>query len=147
MIRIIKGDLIKLAKEREFDVICHGSNCFLKMGAGIAKQIKNEFPQAYEADCKTKKGDISKLGKFSEAYIEEYNLIIINAYVQYNYSRFKNCTDYLKLYECFKSINRKYNDKKIGIPMIGAGLGGGDWNTIYKIIDNISFKNLTVVKL
>lgn len=146
MIKIIKGDLIKLAKEREFDVICHGCNCFLKMGAGIAKKIKTEFPQAYEADCKTKNGDIRKLGTFSEAYIEEYNLIVINAYIQYNYSRFKNNIDYLKLYECFKNINYKYNGKKIGIPIIGAGLGGGNWDTIYKIIDNISFKNLTIVK-
>ena len=38
--KIIKGDLIKLALQGEFDVIVHGCNCFCTMGAGIAKSIK-----------------------------------------------------------------------------------------------------------
>ena len=33
---IVKGDLIKSAKEGQFDVIIHGCNCFNTMGAGIA---------------------------------------------------------------------------------------------------------------
>jgi O-acetyl-ADP-ribose deacetylase (regulator of RNase III) len=66
--KVIKGDLIKLAKQQKFNVICHGSNCFCTFGAGIAKQIKQEFPEAYEADLKTNKGDKSKLGWYSKAY-------------------------------------------------------------------------------
>ena len=47
------GDLIALAKAGEFDVIVHGCNCQCAMDAGIAKQIKAEFPAAYAADCAT----------------------------------------------------------------------------------------------
>lgn len=43
MYKEIKGDLIKLALEGEFDVIAHGCNCFCTMGAGIAVAMKNTF--------------------------------------------------------------------------------------------------------
>ena len=39
---IVKGCLIELAVEGNFDVIVHGCNCFNTMGAGIAKQIKKK---------------------------------------------------------------------------------------------------------
>ena len=44
------------------------------MGAGIAKQIKKQFPEACEEDCKTKKGDKNwehiLLRMFEEAIIK-----------------------------------------------------------------------------
>jgi len=39
--KIVNGDLIKMALAGEFDVIVHGSNCFCNFGAGIAKQIRD----------------------------------------------------------------------------------------------------------
>lgn len=146
--KVIKGDLIELAKQRKFDVIVHGSNCFFVMGAGIAKQIKQEFPEAYKADLETKKGDRSKLGRYSRAYNKEYNLIIINAYTQYGYwgSSGKVNADYKAIKEVFDKIYKTHNDKRIGIPMIGAGLAGGDWNIIESIIDDINFNDITLVK-
>ncbi len=35
------------------------------MQSGIARQIREKYPEAYEADCKTVAGDIKKLGTFS----------------------------------------------------------------------------------
>lgn len=43
---IVHGDLIQLALAGQFDVIIHGCNCFCTMGAGIAKAIRQEFPEA-----------------------------------------------------------------------------------------------------
>ena len=63
----IKGDLLHLALAKKLDVIIHGCNCFCTMGAGIARSIKECFPEAYEADCKTKRGKLSKLGSLSFA--------------------------------------------------------------------------------
>jgi len=146
--KVIKGDLIKLAKERKFDVITHGSNCYNCMGAGIAKQIKQEFPEAYKADLKTKKGDRLKLGSYSEAYVKKYNLIIINAYTQYGYwgKGGKPNADYMAIEKVFKKIKENYNAKQIGIPLIGTGLAGGDWNKISNIIDSMNFNNITLVE-
>nr|WP_314489284.1 macro domain-containing protein [uncultured Kingella sp.] len=79
------GDLIALALAGEFDVIIHGCNCRHTMGAGIAKQIKAQFPAAYAADCATPKG-ASKLGQISSATVDcnGRELIIVNAYTQDN---------------------------------------------------------------
>ena len=68
--KIIEGDLIKLAIEGEFDVIIHGCNCFGSMGAGIAKSIKNTFPEAYVADLKTELGSRDKLGSISYVTVQ-----------------------------------------------------------------------------
>ena len=81
--KVIKGDLIQLALEGKFDVIVHGANCQNTMGKGIAKSIKETFPEAYQSDLETKKGDINKLGGFTVAKIN--NLHIVNAYTQYDY--------------------------------------------------------------
>lgn len=58
----VVGNLIDLAEEGRFDLIVHGCNCFCKMGAGIAKEIKSRYPQAYEQDRLTKYGDKNKMG-------------------------------------------------------------------------------------
>ena len=60
--RIVKGDIIGLAKNGIFNVIIHGANCQNTMGSGVAKQIKEHFPGAYDADLRTTKGDREKLG-------------------------------------------------------------------------------------
>ena len=41
------------------------------------------------------------------------------------------------LRKCFQNIYITYNNKnlRIGYPKIGAGLAGGDWTIISKIID------------
>ena len=40
------------------------------MGKGIAKTIKTRFPEAYQADLKTNKGDREKLGTISFTSVE-----------------------------------------------------------------------------
>jgi len=132
-VEIIKGDLIKLAKSGYFDVIVHGCNCFCVMGAGIAKQIKKEFLEAYVADCNTKSGDPTKLGTFSCAI--KNGVTVINAYIQFNYSRKSVNVDYNALRAVMNKIKKSFSGFKIGYPKIGAGLAGGDWNIISKIID------------
>jgi O-acetyl-ADP-ribose deacetylase (regulator of RNase III) len=149
--KVIKGDLIKLAKEGKFDVIIHGCNCFNTMGAGIAKTIAKEFPNAYVVDQKTAKGSIEKLGNISIAYIFDSNPYVINAYTQYKYSG--PCpVEYLAIDSCMKEVAKFLqetgNEKaRIGIPRIGAGLAGGDWDIISKIIDKrLGDYNLTLVE-
>lgn len=86
-LNIINDDLIDLAKNGDFDVIIHGCNCFCTMGAGIAKVIKQEFPEAYLPDLQTEVGSREILGSYSLASItrNDINFIIVNAYTQYNW--------------------------------------------------------------
>lgn len=137
--KIIKGDLIQLALAHKFDVIVHGCNCFHTMGAGIAKQLKQTFPDVYLVDKKhTRYADESKLGTFSSAsFLSEDNhvLTILNAYTQFNYSGSGVKVNYSAISSIFSGIKELYSGKKIAYPKIGAGLAGGDWSIISSIID------------
>ena len=86
--QVVKGDLIKLALQKDFDVIIHGCNCFCTMGAGIAASIRSEFPEALSDDADTIKGDKSKLGSYSCATVKrnDHTITIINGYTQYRHS-------------------------------------------------------------
>ena len=130
------GNLIEKGKSSEFDVIIQGCNCFHTQNAGIAKHIRINFPESYEADKKTIYGDKNKLGTFSEATvnINGHNLTIINAYTQYRYGRDKDHFEYDKFPKLLQSIKAKYGDKRIGLPLIGCGLAGGDEARILKMI-------------
>lgn len=144
--KYINGDLIEMFKNNEFDIIVHGCNCFNNMGAGIALQIKNKYPKAYHADCKTEKGSKDKLGTYT---FEKFNEgIIINAYTQYHYGSGKNGTpmcDYESISKVFDLIKKEFPNANIGIPLIGAGLAKGDWSIISKIIESKNM-NITCVK-
>ena len=129
--KTIYGDLIEYGKKGTFDVIVHGCNCFHTMGGGIARAIKQEFPEAYKADLLTHKADPSKLGTYSYAKVN--NLIIVNAYTQYDFGG-KMDVDYEALRTVFKRIAKDFHGLRIGYPKIGAGLAGGDWDVIYPII-------------
>lgn len=135
--KTVKGDLIKLAIQGEFDVIIHGCNCFCTMGAGIAKIIKLKFPEAYEADLKTVKGDKSKLGtiSFAEIQLEKGNLFVVNGYTQFNWKGSGRKADYDAIRNVFKEVKNKFSGLRIGYPAIGAGLARGDWKVISKIIE------------
>lgn len=136
--KIIQGNLIHLAKEGAFDVIIHGCNCFCAMGNGIAKDIRREFPEAYAADLKTKKGDRSKLGTYSSALIVrgDIRFTVVNAYTQYDFWTKGVKADYAAIAAVMAKIKADFSRQVIGYPKIGAGLARGDWDTISKSIDS-----------
>ena len=135
--KVIQGDLIQLALEGKFDVIVHGCNCFCAMEAGIAKSIKCVFPEAYTVDCETKVGDREKLGSFSSVSVcrKNHTITVVNAYTQYHWSSDVRQVDYEALRLVFYKIKSEFSGLLIGYPKIGAGLAGGDWHIILKIID------------
>jgi len=146
-VKTIKGDLVVLAKEGKFDVISHGCNCFCNFGAGIAKSIKQNFPQAYAADLKTCKGNKKKLGSCSVAEIDGLDLTVVNSYTQFRYGRDKMHVDYKAVRKCMKLIAECFPRSRIGLPKIGAGLAGGDWNIILGIIEEeMSGVDVTIVE-
>jgi O-acetyl-ADP-ribose deacetylase (regulator of RNase III) len=156
-IKEVTGDLIELARAGDFDVITHGCNCFCTMGAGIAVPMRvnfncNNFPMEHPKH----KGDINKLGTIDyqsqlicpvkrplkimgvEVLSPDYGghpIIVVNSYTQYRYGREKRQVDYEALTLCMRKINALFPGKRIGLPKIGAVLGGGDWKIIKDIIE------------
>lgn len=147
-----EGDLLRMARAGRFQVIAHGCNCFTQMGAGIAKQIREQCPEAYMADRMTIPGDRSKLGTMTFAAIEPTDarnseFYVANLYTQYDYSREKVCADYKAIRSCMKKLKSRFHDMSIGLPLIGAGLAGGDWKIIEKIIEEeLGDEDVTIVR-
>jgi O-acetyl-ADP-ribose deacetylase (regulator of RNase III) len=160
-----EGDLIKLAKQGEFDVVVHGCNCLCTMKSGIAPQMAKAFKcNTFPKEHFTLKGDINKLGTIDYKAIRRgtsnydtgfYNklildpaLYVVNAYTQYSYGSnhadgVASPLDYHALKLCFTKLNHIFSGMKIGLPKIGAGLAKGDWNLIQKMIKE-SFTNCDV---
>ena len=156
--REVEGDLIKLSREGAFDVIAHGCNCFCTQSSGLAPQMVKAFgtDKYFELEVPDTKGDINKLGQIE--YIEYYRdieggfypdtfgfseeppaLIVVNAYTQYNYGRNHSDgdskpVDYEAITLCMRKINHMFKGKHIGLPRIGCGLAGGDWEIVKGII-------------
>ena len=167
--KIIKGDLISLSLKGEFDVIVHGVNCFCTQKSGLAPQMVKAFgTDKFSKEQPLLKGDINKLGDIEYKYYDlennkaipipifvyqsKYDLTVINAYTQFNYGKnhsdgVDKPLDYEALTLCMRKINRIFAGKKIGMPKIGCGLAGGDWNTVEKIIKTeLKNCNVTIVE-
>ncbi len=145
----VKGDLIVLALAGHFDVIIHGCNCFCTMGAGIAKQIRDNFPRAYQADLKTGLGERQKLGTYSCSRIVNgtQSFTIVNGYTQFNFYGNGVLADYASIGNVFTAVKNDFSGERIGYPKIGAGLAGGDWSIISGIIDTaLEGENHTLVE-
>lgn len=145
MIKIVQGDLLK----SDCDIIMHQCNCYLQMGAGITKQIKEKYPQVYTADKSFPIPiGLERLGKFS--YATDKDRLIINLYGQGSYGRTKVHTEYdhfqKALEDAIKMVKEFRPNAKIGLPYgIGSGLAGGNWNIVSGIIDEVSdCENITI---
>jgi O-acetyl-ADP-ribose deacetylase (regulator of RNase III) len=143
MLKHVKGNLIDLAEAGEFDMIVHGCNCLNTMGSGIAAEIRQRYPLAYEADTAATeqwKNPVAKLGNFSSyATIGKGKpFIIINAYTQVNFA--PRGVDHFE-YESFYLILKKLASMgpiKFGFPYIGMGLAGGDATRIVAMLENFA---------
>lgn len=167
----IDGDLIELALKGEFDIIAHGCNCFCTMGAGIAPKMAKTFGcDKYPMEQSFFKGDINKLGSidyetliinsetleiskysFSKILPPKQYLEVVNAYIQYRFNRnYSNGVDIPLDYEaltlCMRKMNHQFRGLHIGLPQIGCGLAGGNWNIVKTIIQKeLKNCNVTIV--
>jgi O-acetyl-ADP-ribose deacetylase (regulator of RNase III) len=134
---IVRGDLIELAKVGTFDVIIQGCNCQCRMARGIALTIKQQFPEAYAADCQTEIGDRTKLGNFTSVQIDRdgFNFTIVNGYTQFHWEGEGVLADYEAIRSVFRQVKQQFGFRRIGYPKIGAGLARGDWSIISSIIE------------
>ena len=142
MIMELTGDLLKY----DVDAIGHCANCFCTMGSGIAKQIREKFPQAFSVDSKTRAGDIEKFGKFSCAEITQPNIkttvkFVYNLYGQFYYGRDIRKLNYESIYTALEAMRMDCVSKpvrNIGLPKnMGCNLAGGSWKVVESMIHDI----------
>lgn len=129
------------------DIICHQVNCQGVMGSGVAKQVKEKYPKVYEeykTFCENKKPE-DLLGKSQFVSIYDDKLVgIINIFGQLNYGYSGKCyTNYDALKKAFTTINRFIYIHFDYLPVLafpykfGCARGGGDWDIVSKMIEEI----------
>jgi O-acetyl-ADP-ribose deacetylase (regulator of RNase III) len=111
------------------------------MGAGLAKAIRDRYPQVYDHYRAEFELGLLELGYTSYIEVEE-NILICNIVGQESYGREK------KLYTNYKALRAGLEDVKmmahdlgldVVIPFgIGCGLGGGKWSeVVYPMIEYV----------
>lgn len=139
MIRSIKGDALKT----NYNLLVHQTNCVGVMGAGIAKQIKEQLLDAeaftlYQTACKEYGAKL--LGKVQFLKIAD-GKYVVNVFGE-NIPTGKGLdTNYEALRKGLQKVHDIALEKgwKVTIPgLIGCGLAGGDWNyVLHDIIESI----------
>lgn len=140
----------------DVQVIGHQANCQNTFGSGIARSIKEMYPDAYTVDtmCAVKKANT--LGNFSMAEIpvEQRNKhntnirYIFNLYGQDLYGKGIRQTNYEALYSALEKmastlshgdyvdILLKKEPMAVGFPFqMGSFRGGGSWDIVSRLIE------------
>ena len=149
----VEGDLIHLFKNKYFSIIAHGCNCLNIMGAGIASQIRNNFYEAFLADNIYHTSSyipVDMLGNYSHVHIKELG-IICNLYTQFKPGPNAKL-EYIEeaLVNMLQDLVPSKGIMRIGIPLIGCGIGGLDYNNDLKpllksIVSKNEFPNVEIV--
>ena len=147
MIKIIDGDLLTSGA----DIICHQVNCQGKMNSGVAKQIREKWPEVYNAYIniieESKFSGLELLGFCQFLYIKKQKIFIANLFGQ-NYYGYDNeqytDMDALKnsllmlrnhVYNLTKGKNISKSEIRIAMPWkIGCDRGGANWTDVYSMI-------------
>lgn len=129
--------------DAKVDYICQQVNCQGRMASGIAKSIKERWPQVYESymDCclynASHGGNSRSLLGVCQYVDVEPDMAVINMFAQeyYGYDG-KRYTSYDGFWCCLGKIKETVpKGRKIGFPhKIGCGLGGANWNIIMAMI-------------
>lgn len=138
--REITGNILTPSGNNSQIIVCHQVNCMGVMGAGLARQIKEKFPnvfKAYRKQCSLYRHNPGgNLGNV--LYCDtDIGYTVANIFGQLSYGTRCRQTDYDAVRTALRSIAASFPNSTIRIPYkMGCGLGGGDWNIMLEIIKN-----------
>jgi O-acetyl-ADP-ribose deacetylase (regulator of RNase III) len=148
----VKGDAIELFFKSATDaVIMHGANCQKIMGAGFAKQVKSKLAPLFYLDQYDTRDATQRFGSYSAVVVGEVDQKIkvgVNLYTQFNPGAEFDITALRNSLKAFRySIPL---EKRVGftlyLPMIGCGIGGGNWIDVLPVIKKeLAHFNVVVV--
>ncbi len=140
-IEIIKGCLLDAFDRGEVEVIGHIVNCQGKMNSGIAKSIRERYPDVYDRyKAMSDRIEPQRLLGYSQFVFTdmEPDKGVYNLFAQLNYGALSDCLVYVKDY-CFNNCH-----PIVGLPyLMGCDRAGGDWSIVLEMIEYY-FKGLYV---
>lgn len=141
-----KGDVTEATE----GVFMHGCNCQGVMGSGVAKTVREKFPEAYkryvdlclhfarsEREC--------LLGDVQGVTCDD--VVVLNAFTQEDFG-YGRQIDYEAMFVALEDVNEcalRHGWAAVAMPRIGAGLGGGNWRIIEAMIEETSTNYQPVV--
>lgn len=138
-----KGNVVDALLNGEVDFLLHGCNAQGVMGSGVAKEIKERVPSAYELYR-----DIYECcGEFNlgEAY-PDWESGVVHLITQRYYGTGKRHLNYGALCKSFadfidelmdSNVEKEFDELVVGIPyLIGCGLAGGDEKIVLELIEH-----------
>ena len=129
--------------------IMHQVNCKGVMGSGVAKQVKEKYPNVFYAYKRRCDAFSPKVLLGTAQLVEtnkDYNTEFVGIFNLFSQDAFgydgKKYTDYSALRRCLFIVNETCKELNtiekptVAMPfLMGCDRGGGDWDTVCKIID------------
>ena len=138
MVKVIDGNLFN----SQANIICHQCNCQGIMGSGVAAEVKRRYPHVFQTYRKDYLDNKLKLGYVCFATAKQDQVIAnmcgqdkfgYDGSTYTNYEKLQTCLNRVREYAMFE-----YDVKPtIAFPwLMSCYRGGGDWNIVYKMIED-----------
>lgn len=125
----VQGNIL----DAKVGILVHGVNMQGKFNAGLAKQIRQMYPKAYQDYMRHYEHSALRLGDVIFTPVRP-GLMIASAVTQEFYGRDPNYVyvNYHAVLECFKQVGPVAIMTSLPVihPRIGVGLANGDWSKI-----------------
>ncbi len=125
--------------DSDCEAICNPINIFSIMGAGLAKQFKERYPDMflyYETICKTKQLKVGKVDIFSSSNGKKIILFPTKEH-------WKNPSKLVWIKDGLQDLLikvKEYDIKSMALPMLGCGLGGLKEKSVLQLIQEFACK-------
>lgn len=128
----VKGDLFATPGVRAY---AHGCNCAGTMDTGVAVAFKKRFPRMFEEyrqRCEDGRFHLGDVFVWNEGDEVVYSLA-----VQDNWKTRPKLAAFAKAMKKTIELAEHGRIERIGLPRIGAGVGGLDWPRVRKVLTEI----------
>lgn len=133
-ISFVEGDLF----ESKLEALAHGCNCQGAMGKGIALRFRSKFPRMYawyKQQCSILRFTLGNVQVWDR---EPNGPIIFNLATQERWGQQANIIAIERSMRGMCKYAMEHKISKIGLPRIGAGLGGLPWEQVKEVMINVS---------
>lgn len=132
MIIIEHGDMFT---NKKVNVLVNPINCVGVMGKGLALDFKIRYPDMFEDYSKRCRNYEVKIGE-PYLYIDSSGQKIINFPTKRNWKDSSYITDIEKGLDYLIGKLDEWEIDNIGMPALGCGLGGLEWETVYSLLED-----------
>jgi O-acetyl-ADP-ribose deacetylase (regulator of RNase III) len=139
MIDYVKGDLL----QADVEALVNTVNCVGVMGAGIAAQFKQQFPENYRAYMAACKKGMVRPGSMFMHPAPPPRTWIINFPTKRHYAQVSWIEDIALGLTDLVQIIHTHQIQSIAIPALGCGLGGLSWDMVRPLMEQAFHALLT----